>query len=113
VHTQDDDLVDIVLERVLKMGAGVLGAKVDKDAEGDAQGSVNRQQVWWVWTRGVEQGFTGDGQKSEAGKQRCTVTNRDEAGVSWSRRQQLSARAGLQIHVKTSCTQGSWLHHIS
>jgi len=52
VHTQDDDLVDIVLERVLKMGAGVLGAKVDKDAEGDAQGSINRQQVWWVWTRG-------------------------------------------------------------
>ena len=34
--------------------------------------------------RGVEQGFTGDEQKCEAGKQRCTVINRDAAGVPWS-----------------------------
>ena len=45
-------MVDIVLVRVLNMGAGVLGAGVNRGAEGDEQGSVNHPQGWWVWTRG-------------------------------------------------------------
>ncbi len=53
--------------------------------------------------RGVKQGFTGDEQKCEAGRQRCTVINRDAAAVPWSCSIQWSARAGLQIHVRNSC----------
>ena len=83
------------------MGDGVLGAGVNR---GDEQGPLSHQQGWWVWTRGCGC-YEGDEQKSEAGKQRCTVINMDEAGFSWSCSKQSSARAGFRLHVKISYTE--------
>jgi len=58
---------------------------------------------------GVKQGFEGDEQKSEAGKQRCTVINMDEAGFPLVMQQTVISKGWVSTPCQKPLQRGSLL----